>query len=52
METRKSKPLDITPYWDGGTFEDRLDIPLDYPYSSSEWDSIFLSAPNASDKIC
>lgn len=31
----------INPYWEGGTYDDNLDIPLDYPYSSTEWDRIF-----------
>jgi hypothetical protein len=31
----------INPYWEGGTYDDNLDIPLDYPYSSIEWDRIF-----------
>ncbi len=34
-------PSPIAPYWEGKTFEDSLDIPLNYPYSSVEWDSIF-----------
>jgi hypothetical protein len=35
----KSSP--IAPYWEGKTFNSILDIPLDFPYSSVEWDSIF-----------
>jgi hypothetical protein len=38
---RKLDNAPITPYWEGGTFDDSLDVPLDYPYSSVEWDSIF-----------
>ncbi len=34
-------PAPIAPYWEGRIFDDSLDIPLDYPYSSVEWDSIF-----------
>lgn len=41
-----TETLPIFAYWEGETFEDPLDIPLDRPYSSAEWDSIFQTFIN------